>query len=765
MPLNSVGSSQFSDNPTLIDNGTEKYITSETLNRCFIESTSVSVDKVLTGNGFSSCFLMERVKEGKINIMIAPNRGVVLGKEEAYNEKDSYLSTSPNRIGFVYKGSQPIDFDNCDIIVIVSDSFLVLADRISKVLKGRISRVLNDESHSAESQSGYRVALENLLNKVQRIVCPNNPKASITSLTASPNHFSKVDIKIINHHIPRRIIYQSNNIVESMDRASDLIKDGEKVIIFTHDTRQAAKILVDSGVLKFDLIAGDSFKRSLSKHIEQPFQIDSKSTIKVITAKGMEGLDIYGEGYNVFFFEDRKEGYTTFTIANLYQAISRPRDQAKYIEYARTENGSDRVVTPKRLSTIEKYARIFEGTKKSDMPKDSLKYLVINSKGSTDGRLKNVEVNEIKWNLDRERCLYDGGLNAPEFSEFLSDRNIEVINLNNKQVGYKKTKKNLDKTEQNIFINREFLRKENLIEDYEIKILGDNKGKARKMFDIYSNIYEYYCIKDAFQDYKLKPRQMYSLRLTSKGGEKDYERLLKDVTRAYNKRSIAKYGKIKSKRWRDEFRIKGDGVLKIMLQGLASDTIQTYSNWQRFRDYNVFTKIGIDEIEIIAEALRFKFVELDISACYLRMAYAECGVGFVYNEIYGAAKEHKEGINRALNMIAFDPTSKTNETDQRINASNRLSNIDSDVREYLLNKFFKRPKNAFFNHYSFLEMSLISDVMIDINKVFGGQYDSLVRRHDSVLIIEPKFDVSFFNTYQFKEVGGWFNVSNSKDAQ
>ena len=119
-----------------------KYISKETLDECFEYGKHLCIDKVLCGNGFSTAFLTDKPPIGKINIIIAPNRSVVMGKE--YEYLHGRIPTN-NRIAFIYEGSSDRITEGYDIIMLVTDSFHYGKKTIKRLFNGRIDRILVDE--------------------------------------------------------------------------------------------------------------------------------------------------------------------------------------------------------------------------------------------------------------------------------------------------------------------------------------------------------------------------------------------------------------------------------------------------------------------------------------------------------------------------------------------------------------------------------------------------------------------------------------------
>jgi len=106
----------------IILNNDNKYLSSELIEKCFEKGRTLFIDKVVTGNGFTTGFSYLQPAFGKVNVLIAPNKSVVKDKEvEHLNGKFA----PSKKVAFVYEGSglkgAATDYD---LVVLVSDSFV-----------------------------------------------------------------------------------------------------------------------------------------------------------------------------------------------------------------------------------------------------------------------------------------------------------------------------------------------------------------------------------------------------------------------------------------------------------------------------------------------------------------------------------------------------------------------------------------------------------------------------------------------------------------
>ena len=67
-----------------LDNN-NKYLSEDILEECFEVGKVNFIDKVVTGNGFTTCFGALNPTMGKVNVLIAPNQSVVKDKEKEHD--------------------------------------------------------------------------------------------------------------------------------------------------------------------------------------------------------------------------------------------------------------------------------------------------------------------------------------------------------------------------------------------------------------------------------------------------------------------------------------------------------------------------------------------------------------------------------------------------------------------------------------------------------------------------------------------------------
>ena len=442
----------------------EKYLTPEIVEECFTKGELTSVDKVLCGNGFSTGFLNLKVRHNRKHIMIAPNRAVVEEKEQSYLEdlnrplmhKDKTYH-SQNRMKFFYGDSFDTDFDNADILVFVADSFMMRRDAI-KQISHRIDKVLIDEVHSVHQQSLYRKILVNLENNVMSRF-PEN--VALVSVTASPILLTKVDIKIQNSYIPSQLINHSKDRKEAMERMKNDIEQGKNVVLFTNNAGVIYNLSnPKSRDLEAKFVLGHNLFNSISKKVSLVH--NDTSNLTVVSSRGFEGFDITYKDARVYFFEDRSSGYESFSIGNLYQAISRPRKGAEYIEYCRQEvsdkHKSDFKNIKKEINAFILDTNISTEKKLSRAYGKYRPYVIKVMKGKE----LTLKPNQISINLYLEKEMYNLEFPQQGILQFAKDRNITFnkIETMSKRI---MTRTDRETAINYLFINRDLIKERNSI--------------------------------------------------------------------------------------------------------------------------------------------------------------------------------------------------------------------------------------------------------------------------------------------------------------
>lgn len=735
----------------------DKYITQDTLDKCFFMGEVKSVDKVICGNGFSTAFINSEVPKGKVNIIIVPNRAVIMSKELSYKE-----NPTKNKIKFFYKGSTDTGSDifDANVLMFVADSFLLMASSF-ELKRDFINWVLIDEFHSVEIQSSFRYMLVDFKNKVKNIV---GNKVALTTVTATPNLFSKVDIVIKNKFIPELKINVVNDFERTIRNAKKLIKENEKVLICTNNKNVIYSLRDKDNSLKADYIIGNGLASSVVELVK--IEQDNDSNLKIVSSRGFEGFDIIGEGYTVFFFENRDsfQDFETFYISNLYQAINRTRQGAKNIYYCRKEVENARL---NPFNNIDKEIDFFVNRKdlsveqKQKLKFDVYKKFVIFSQNKDEfsdnyGEFT-LSKNEASISLFKETLVYDKPFPSKEFKTFLEERKITLIDNRVAQKKLKDIKLKEVYKEDRLLINTKFIDDLDLFgSDYILTPFYSEDIKG-----YYNQLKQYLRRKHYSKEREMSFREVKALELFS--DKKQFTSLLDNLTKAYNSRSIEKYGVKISKPYRDIFKKKSIHILSKLILIFANEKIEVPSKWVVNRDYNIMTEMGVDEIKLIAEVFRVEVTEVDVNSAFIRIIYALNGLYLPHN-FYGENKENKRAINILLNNFFYDEAKKTPKRIQKARAreSFKRYGLDELAIDYLIDNFFEcKFRGNLFNFLSFYEKTLVSKVKRMALEDF--KTEGVARRHDSLLLFNNESNLERLNHLDFLNRDGWFKIGKKVD--
>lgn len=738
-----------------------KYITKNTLNQCFKNGEINHVDKVICGNGFSTAFLNTKPPKGKINILIAPNKAVVIDKEQSYKLQKLSKIKGLNRQKFFYAEGTSRNFNNCDVLVFVSDSFVRFKKQI-KSIKDKIHWVLIDEAHSVEIQSSFRRSLVDFNNKVKKTIGENT---ALTTVTATPLLFSKCNIKILNEKIEPITIYASNDYVNAINRIKELNKKREKILLATNSNNVIYRLRDENDIIEADFNIGKGLMSSISevgilKH-------NDRSNLKIISSRGFEGFDIYGEDYNVFFFEDRSNDSETFFISNLYQALNRCRDGFKRVDYIRVELSNARKEVIKNVD--KNITRFIERKDISIEQKQATKYkeyhkFVIFEKNK-DKPSFTLKKNDSFIKLHKEQLLYDNFFNNDVFDSFLNDRKITIERDFNVQRKLPEKRTRSKKISENLYNNREVIEKFNLFGiDYRLSVNDfDNNKQALRHLERYLRRKNYNGL------YEVNKREELAIELLSDVGL--YSKTLINIiaiNEAYHKK---KYSARKSKERNDNFKKLADSSLRKLILMFVNEKPSVPKKIVGYRDYNLLTSVSTDVIKYVGGLFGFEVIEYDIRNCFPRILYALNGLQLP-DEFYGINKSNKVSINIFLNDFMLNTKMKTPAKIQKKRSLEKFNALgfDEKVVDFLMKNFFNAKfRGNLFNYLSFYEEKIIEKLQYN---TLSKNDISNIRRHDSVLLFvefenNKKYDInSVLNdvvNFEFLGQKNWF--VNKEDAE
>jgi hypothetical protein len=737
---------------------TGKYLKPALIKSLFEKGKVKHVDKTLCGNGFSTSFLTLKPSKGKRNIIIAPNKAVVISKEEAY--KKGELGTE-NKIKFFYQESDSKEgFEDADILFFVADSFVLMEHKL-KGINRHIDKVLLDEYHSTQIQSSFRDNLVNFIDQVKDIC--SNKTTSIVTVTASPNLFAEVDVRLVPDFVPRVDIVMEYDQAKTINRICEDLANEVNVVVCTNASRNIYLLRDDKNTVSARFIMGTTLSRGLYELVK--VNHDEDSNLTVVSARGFEGFDINYEDAHVYFLEDRSQGYQTFYLSNLYQAISRTRKGASYIEYCRQDLSYRRPMPFKNIDrAVGKFINRSSISAENKLKKKYQHYHPFVTWSENDRGEFALKKNKAAIDLSHEKFLYDYFPEDSAFDEFCKNRNLSIglcqgnqNRLSPRVSETVKIKNLLDNAKaikkSGVYDESYRLNPEETISASTVKPLQDQYLKYFKTFIRRKN-YD--------QEYILSKRQQTALRVL--GDKTEFKDLLRLLVKTYNQRSIAKYGKKYSLGYRESFKETSERRLCRLILLFARTFITSPPKWVAHRDYNILTEIGVQEIQLIAGYFGLRTLEVDAKSCFLRILYGLCGLELEEN-LYGDNKENKVSLNVALNDVFYKPRSGTSKKLQRQNRRRSLERfgIDPLVVEYLISNFFESKfRGDLFTHVSYHEKKLISSIRDLIRDT--GRNNGFVRRHDSIMVFDNTTLLDFLNDTKYLDVKGWFDVEKTRSV-
>jgi len=757
----------------------DKYIPKQLIENCFVNSNHNFVDKTFCGNGFTTGYIsIKPTKKHQSNIIIVPNREVILTKRDKYLKDENI---NKNRIGFIFgdDNADKISFKDFDVLMFVIDSFVDRVDYL-KQYSNCIDKILIDEMHSMYIQSTFRKKLK----LIDEVLSDNFRDKAIVSVSATPMLFQSIDIKIskpINNFISINI---TENQYNSLERVKQRIKANKRVIIASHNAQLIASLSNNKRILKANFKIGISLKQSLVE-LCQVIQ-DSESNITIISSTGFEGFDVDNGVNDVFIFEDRAYDFSTFYFQNVLQIIGRSRKGTNYVEYCRSSHSEGRayfdlekmnkVVNSKRISFEKKM------TDKNYYYIPKFYYPILDKK--LEGSISNLVLDDITYNLYSETQRSDvNGVNY--YKKYAIDRGFKLNYLND---GFSRKKFNSPKEITKIkYIkkNISYIKKNKVYDDININLLPkdylkDYIRELRKYFrrKYYHNLEIFEISKgfdiDDFLHYSITENELISYEsllsgfIDNKEENKIYQ-LVSYFSSEYKKKKLTEYkGNYKNVNYKKEikeFQAKiFDIVIRLVLT-FAHDQVKVPSKKRVWRDYNLFTETSIFMIEYFAEEFEKCFKEYDIKTCNSRVIYAYCGLRLP-NDFYGENKKNKKAINILLNTLSKDyaitkgiDLKKRKETIKR---SLYKYGFDEKVISFLLN-FWDKPKDSLFNWCAYHEEKIINSLKSQLIDCFGGGLFSFIRRHDSIILlgndISEEHENNIYNilsNFEYLNQKGWF---------
>ena len=733
-----------------------KWITKTTLLEGRVYGKLTTMQKGPTGVGATTAFLKIPPKEGKTNILLMPNKAGVISKERAY--KRGKIPTE-NKIAFIYKKEENdflikdnIDFEKFDLIVLVADSFY-LAQKQFRANSNKIDWVVIDEAHTVWKDSLFRKRLINFEALAKTLL----PEAAITSITATPLKYQKVDVVVKFENVENRIINISENEKNCFERSKGLIEKGEKVLVATNNVRLIAKYAVN-GVLKCNLKAGKNLLSNLVELVK--IEIDYTSNLTIISSAAFESFDLHNGKNHVFIFENRSHDFTTFYAANIIQIIGRSRKGTKEIWWSRTQRK-----TQKKETTLKWLWQKFRSKQITPMAKltdeNYLDLLPFIFEAKAD-KLKPyefaLEFNLIAYKLYKERF---------EVDKFGVMQNMDLFALHGfalndisegvEKINFAPTTEK--KKIESLKLNIDFLSKTKLFADLFCLVKEfDKRDATLKHFKQYLRR-KYYDKEQPIHTYRE------SLTLHVLSNKNIYESFVTDV---YD------YAPKMKRELKERY-------VNTLLLMFSNKRITVGKHKKVFRDYSILGKVGMEVIKKMAVEFAVPINEFDVRTEIPRILFALSGKE-IPPTFYGKDKEEKkekqkaingaryygklEEMERLSNGIAKDKRSRTRTKalQQYENRKQKLikSGYPVEVAKYVLNRFFLKPKGSLFHELSWYEMDIIEKVIDVLKDESINENTTFLRRHDSVIVFgEFPYIPGVIENFEYLGQKGWLAASEN----
>lgn len=723
------------------------YLSNEIVLNCFEKNKHNFVDKVVCGNGFTTSFLqIEPTQKYQSNIIIVPNRQVVISKKISYDED---VNAHKVKIGFIYgdDDADKVNFAKFDVMMFVVDSFL---NYIDVLIKNRdlIDKIMVDEAHSFPIQSTYR----NRLVSFQKYITETFTDKSIVSVTATPMLFQKVDIKIVPKEIENRTIYISQNQENTLTRIQDALLRKENVIVALQDARILKRLADSKNILKANVKVGTTMFQKILENVVLNY--DSDSNLTIISSAGFEGFDVVNGLNNIFILEDRNFDYQTFYTQNISQIIGRSRKGTVYIEWCRMSNANRTALKTKEEMTKQANSKKVSFEKKMT----DKNYAFIPKYFDVDydidfGLITDLKLNDEKYDLHNE--LSDADLKGMRiYTKFFNDRGFDLKYLDDGTKRLNLKTPSHQKAFDTVKLNRGVLKQFDLFSDIRLDLYPKVNRKSEKSDNT----------KDYIREIELFLRRKYwdAEKLPFKMKDFEYLHLSKDICnemRCYNHLTNPKELKervsfiIKERTSaKQESICRKSREYKIWKSDLEKNTLDRYirlnmafcqsefkipNKIRNSRNYNLLTEVSMPLIEAVGYEYNTIATEIDIVSCNPRVIYAFCGLDLP-SDFYGIDKVNKKAINKLINTLSKHQDYKNEPISYKKNKIKALRKFGfhEDVITFLITEFWDKPKDSLFNFCAYHEKEIINKLTAKLINISEDTDYKIryVRRHDSVII-------------------------------
>ena len=729
-----------------------KHITSELVDYCL--KIGGLIDKVFTGNGFTTAYSNILNSSGKPDFLIVPNIQTAIDKKgnsefNKYGKKVLYLhSESSDKL--------QSDYSNIGLIVCVADTYYH-----KELYKIPCRYTLLDEVHTAKIQSDFRPTLFNLFDVLRT-------KQNVSYVTATPYINDVANVKIINTHhkfTETKNVYVSNSYNRTVQEISKQLEELKtkkgRILIASNEAKKIVQVLKDLNVDEVDLMTGKGFRRSFCKYYSKK-KITKDARVTIMSTKAFEGHDVNDENTSVFVFQNYNAQNCQFLDSQIIQALGRVRNKPKYlhINWSGTNGKNYTNFVVDNQNNIEElcniYCKVFnkqqkkqleEGDKKDERQSYEGDNFVIKHKGKSIrlGDIRNYivyddkefgvkKVREAKTNyiacdvLKTKLNIFENGLNEKYFNE----RGYNIINCDKKPFDKKlrnvSHKIKVDNLIHNRDINPKYISKKELIRwSFDIDSKGDFIGVYRKL-------------KDYLQD-NMPCRLDYFF--------KDFTSMDDAINDTL---SIVKahYKKIKKAMPCEES--LRSAIFEIILNLIKGN--RPTPKIRAFRNYNVFAVTSDYIKDHISNKFDLKVKRFDITACAPTMIQALAGDE--KHNVYDVGENRKKSktkIVSALNSIHNDQGKKAKWSEQLMrDVIQKYFNEKSS--QLIKDRYYKSGiSNLFFNEMIYHENLFIQQAIRKIDQ-WSDRKHIVTTKHDEISIYFEGIDDETFErlSYDYGEI-------------
>jgi hypothetical protein len=782
-----------------------KYLPRDVVNQCYRKGKITNVNKTETGNGFTHSVLNTPPNFPLVKILIEPNLKVIKDKAEKH-KGENYLYLHSESFSTLNDWNNTTEY-----LVTTTDTFrhIILPALRKKNQAKQIESITIDEVHKIPEDASFRDSLVDYFHGVSLEMLELNPEIAIVNVTASaplstnpfyywggydPARWAghnpyKIDILLTPINREKKEIQRDNNEETLVQDIKHLVSQGEKVMVFTNNSRIIHQFIQD-GKLNATLIAGSKVARSVFYRAKV---LENKNFI-ISTSSGFEGWDAEGEGWNVYLFSDLNESKHTIGITHTDQAMGRAREGAKKITFCEIPFFQ----TTDAYGNVRKLTTGFEEIEKLKERKNYRPIDLIKKKLHRNEHLKKSEViinasakeYELKDGIDvlrprlileqlyadqeeierRMRSISDK-IYIDQYWEFKGVKFIDV-NLNAERV---QKVKGVKKDIGFLLDNEKLIRQKGLC-DYQLVFNGDtpkefiNDFEEWLIFKSLSPVTDWMSKKvQAFADYALTMDNEGHRVPDSSHLEAFLSGLMDDRTIDIRKKlkgakSDAEKEELNDKIKRVEMGWFSKNIMHLMAF-LLNDQKNMVANTPLnvYREYNITTKLDLASIEKVCNWMGVQVTELDIRSCAWRIIYAMRGLPLPDN-FYGVNKKNKRKLNALLNQLSASAEVKRRKgqfEDFKNRKKKQLKNrgVPARVYNWLLDNFADKPSDEVFNTYTYHENLIIEKII----QCFPSDA-AIIRRHDSILVFDFDWEsvtgqavMERIKGFEYLGVKGWFS--------